>query len=63
MLTQHTDPKKTSRRCCWCASKKAVDLITQCYQQMHMLSVQNNTDYKRMPRISRRCWIYRTYFG
>ena len=31
--------------------QKAVDLITQCYQQMHMLSAQNNTDYKRMLRI------------
>ncbi|MFO6483890.1 FUSC family membrane protein [Escherichia coli] len=31
--------------------QKAVDLITQCYQQMHMLSAQNNTDYRRMLRI------------
>lgn len=31
--------------------QKAVDLITQCYQQMHMLSAQNNNDYKRMLRI------------
>ncbi|HBI5082645.1 TPA: FUSC family protein [Salmonella enterica subsp. enterica serovar Pullorum] len=38
LLTQHIDPEK------------AVDLITQCYQQMHMLSAHNNNDYKRLLR-------------
>jgi uncharacterized membrane protein YccC len=30
--------------------QKAVDLITQCYQQMHMLSAHRNNDYKRLLR-------------
>ena len=48
--TQHTDPEKALPPLL-VRQQKAVDLITQCYQQMHMLSAQNNTDYKRMLRI------------
>ncbi|WP_310473264.1 FUSC family membrane protein, partial [Klebsiella pneumoniae] len=50
LLTQHTDPDKALPPLL-VRQQKAVDLITQCYQQMHMLSAQNNTDYKRMLRI------------
>ncbi len=50
LLTQHTDPEKALPPLL-VRQQKAVDLITQCYQQMHMLSAQNNTDYKRMLRI------------
>jgi len=49
LLTQHTDPEKAlppllSRQ------QKAVDLITQCYQQMHMLAANQNQEYKRLLR-------------
>lgn len=50
LLTQHTDPEKALPPLL-VRQQKAVDLITQCYQQMHMLSAQNNTDYKWMLRI------------
>lgn len=50
LLTQHTDPEKALPPLL-VRQQKAVDLITQCYQQMHMLSAQNNNDYKRMLRI------------
>ncbi len=50
LLTQHTDPENALPPLL-VRQQKAVDLITQCYQQMHMLSAQNNTDYKRMLRI------------
>ncbi len=61
LLTQHTDPEKALPPLL-VRQQKAVDLITQCYQQMHMLSAQNNTDYKRMLRIFRRRWICRNIF-
>lgn len=61
LLTQHTDPEKALPPLL-VRQQKAVDLITQCYQQMHMLSAQNNTDYKRMLRIFQRRWIYRNIF-
>ncbi|SNY72015.1 YccS/YhfK family putative transporter [Enterobacter sp. CC120223-11] len=49
LLTQHTDPEKAlppllNRQ------QKAVDLITQCYQQMHMLAANKNHEYKRLLR-------------
>ena len=49
LLTQHTDPEKALPPLL-VRQQNAVDLITQCYQQMHMLSAQYNTDYKRMLR-------------
>ena len=49
MLTQHTDPEKALPPLL-VRQQKAVDLITQCYQQMHMLSAHHNNDYKRMLR-------------
>lgn len=50
MLTQHVDPE-TALPPLLNRQQKAVDLITQCYQQLHMLSVGNNSDYKRLLRI------------
>jgi uncharacterized membrane protein YccC len=47
LLTQHTDPEKAASAA---APAKAVDLITQCYQQMHMLAAHRNNDYKRLLR-------------
>lgn len=61
LLTQHTDPEKALPPLL-VRQQKAVDLITQCYQQMHMLSAQNNTDYKRMLRIFQRRWTCRNIF-
>lgn len=50
LLTQHVDPEKAlppllSRQ------QKAVDMISQCYQQLHMLAANNNNDYKRLRRV------------
>ena len=49
MLTQHTDPEK-SLPPLLARQQKAVDLITQCYQQLHMLAANKNHDYKRLLR-------------
>lgn len=50
MLTQHADPE-TALPPLLTRQQKAVDLITQCYQQLHMLSVNRNGEYKRLLRI------------
>jgi uncharacterized membrane protein YccC len=39
-----------------------VDLISQCYQQMHMLAANQRNDYKRLLRVSRWGWIFRNIF-
>ncbi len=49
MLTQHADPEKALPPLL-VRQQKAVDLITQCYQQMHMLSAHHNNEYKRLLR-------------
>ncbi|XTZ40436.1 YccS/YhfK family putative transporter [Salmonella enterica] len=50
LLTQHADPEK-SLPPLLARQQKAVDLISQCYQQMHMLSANKNNDYKRLLRV------------
>lgn len=50
LLTQHTDPEK-SLPPLLARQQKAVDLISQCYQQLHMLAANNNHDYKRLLRV------------
>lgn len=50
LLTQHTDPA-TALPPLLNRQQKVVDLITQCYQQMHMLSANNSHDYKRLLRV------------
>lgn len=50
MLTQHADPE-TALPPLLTRQQKAVDLITQCYQQLHMLSLNRNGEYKRLLRI------------
>ena len=49
MLTQHTDPS-TALPPLLSRQQKTVDLITQCYQQLHMLAANKNRDYKRLLR-------------
>ncbi|MFW0764927.1 YccS/YhfK family putative transporter [Trabulsiella odontotermitis] len=49
MLTQHTDPN-TALPPLLTRQQKTVDLITQCYQQLHMLAANKNRDYKRLLR-------------
>lgn len=49
LLTQHTDPE-TALPPLLARQQKAVDLITQCYQQLHMLAASQNNDYKRLLR-------------
>lgn len=49
LLTQHTDPEKALPPLL-ARQQKAVDLITQCYQQLHMLAASQNSDYKRLLR-------------
>lgn len=49
LLTQHMDPNSAlppllNRQ------QKVVDLISQCYQQMHMLAANQHNDYKRLLR-------------
>jgi len=46
LLTQHTDPETALLA----RQQKAVDLITQCYQQLHMLAASQNSDYKWLLR-------------
>ena len=50
LLTQHADPE-TALPPLLTRQQKAVDLITQCYQQLHMLSLNRNNDYKRLLRV------------
>lgn len=60
LLTQHTDPEKRCRRC-WCASKSGRSNYPVLSANAYAFRA-NNTDYKRMLRISRRRWIYRNIF-
>ncbi len=52
LLTQHTDPT-TSLPPLLTRQQKVVDLITQCYQQMHMLAANQRSDHKRLLRAFR----------
>ncbi|WP_312282889.1 YccS/YhfK family putative transporter [Pseudescherichia sp.] len=49
LLTQHADPEKALPPLL-ARQQKAVDLITQCYQQLHMLAANQHNDYKRLLR-------------
>ncbi|MDF7661455.1 YccS/YhfK family putative transporter [Erwiniaceae bacterium L1_54_6] len=49
LLTQLTDPEKALPPLL-ARQQKAVDLITTCYQQMHMLSASRNNSHKRLTR-------------
>lgn len=49
LLTQHIDPA-TSLPPLLTRQQKVVDLITQCYQQMHMLAANQRNDHKRLLR-------------
>ncbi|BAN98873.1 yccS/yhfK family integral membrane protein [Plautia stali symbiont] len=49
LLTQLTDPEKALPPLL-ARQQKAVDLITTCYQQMHMLSASRDNSYKRLTR-------------
>ncbi len=49
MLTQHTDPD-TALPPLLVHQQKVVDLISQCYQQLHMLAANQHNDYKRLLR-------------
>lgn len=48
-MTQHTDPS-TALPPLLTRQQKVVDLITQCYQQMHMLAANQRNDHKRLLR-------------
>ncbi len=50
LLTQHTDPEKALPPLL-ARQQKAVDLITVCYQQLHMLAANQRNDYKRLLRV------------
>ncbi|PKH23919.1 hypothetical protein CIG19_10665 [Enterobacterales bacterium CwR94] len=49
LLTELTDPEKALPPLL-ARQQKVVDLITLCYQQMHMLAANNDTHYKRLTR-------------
>ncbi|WP_343553832.1 YccS/YhfK family putative transporter [Pantoea sp.] len=49
LLTQLTDPEKALPPLL-ARQQKAVDLITVCYQQMHMLSASRDNSHKRLTR-------------
>lgn len=49
LLTQHADPE-TALPPLLARQQKAVDLISQCYQQLHMLAANQHNDYKRLLR-------------
>jgi len=49
LLTQHTDPN-TALPPLLNRQQKVVDMISQCYQQMHMLAANQHNDYKRLLR-------------
>ncbi|WLI77930.1 YccS/YhfK family putative transporter [Kosakonia sp. H02] len=50
LLTQHADPEKALPPLL-ARQQKVVDLISQCYQQLHMLAANQNSDYKRLLRV------------
>lgn len=50
LLTQHADPEKALPPLL-ARQQKAVDLISQCYQQLHMLSGNKHGEYKRLRRV------------
>ena len=62
LLTQHTDPT-TSLPPLLTRQQKVVDLITQCYQQMHMLAANQRSDHKRLLRAFRWAGSAGTYFS
>lgn len=49
-LLQHTDPEQALPPLL-VRQQKAMDLITQCYQQLHMLAANQHSDYKRLIRV------------
>ena len=49
MLTRHTDPD-TALPPLLAHQQKVVDLISQCYQQLHMLAANRQNDYRRLLR-------------
>ncbi|MGV3346688.1 YccS/YhfK family putative transporter [Enterobacteriaceae bacterium LUAb1] len=49
LLTELTDPEKTLPPLL-ARQQKVVDLITLCYQQLHILAANHNTQYKRLTR-------------
>lgn len=49
LLTQHTDPRKALPPLL-ARQQKVVDLITQCYQQLHMLTTNKNNECRRLLR-------------
>lgn len=61
LLTQHTDPA-TSLPPLLNRQQKVVDLITQCYQQMHMLAANQRSDHKRLLRAFQLDWTFRNIF-
>ncbi|MGY5955098.1 Integral membrane protein YccS N-terminal domain-containing protein [Kosakonia sp. BK9b] len=50
LLTQHKDPE-TALPPLLARQQKVVDMISQCYQQLHMLAANQHNDYKRMLRV------------
>lgn len=50
LLTQHADPEKALPPLL-ARQQKAVDMISQSYQQLHMLAANKNNDYKRLLRV------------
>ncbi|SFU17180.1 integral membrane protein, YccS/YhfK family [Kosakonia arachidis] len=50
LLTQHADPEKALPPLLT-RQQKAVDMISQCYQQLHMLAANQHNDYKRLLRV------------
>jgi YccS/YhfK family integral membrane protein len=50
LLTQHADPEKALPPLL-ARQQKAVDMISQCYQQLHMLAANQHNDYKRLLRV------------
>ncbi|UXY11344.1 YccS/YhfK family putative transporter [Kosakonia sp. ML.JS2a] len=50
LLTQHADPEKALPPLL-ARQQKAVDMISTCYQQLHMLAANQHNDYKRLLRV------------
>ncbi|ANI80954.1 YccS/YhfK family putative transporter [Kosakonia oryzae] len=50
LLTQHADPEKALPPLL-ARQQKVVDMISQCYQQLHMLAANQHNDYKRLLRV------------
>ncbi|WP_039057696.1 YccS/YhfK family putative transporter [Enterobacter sp. Bisph1] len=50
LLTQHVDPE-TALPPLLSRQQMAVDMISQCYQQLHMLAANQNNDYKPLLRV------------